>query len=107
MNQYQARSPIADIYYLAFPADSYGRKGVVCVAFLLEGAQTILATRDAYRQFASGWGNSVEFDGIGWYWLSVVVLTVPNECLCQLFYAFRIYILSRTYWAPGIIVFVS
>ena len=92
---------------MAFPADSYGRKGLVCAAFLVEGVQTIFATRDAYRQFVSGWGNPVEFDRIGWYWLSVIALTVPSELLCQLFYAYRIYVLSHIYWVPGIIVLVS
>ena len=95
------------MYYLAFPLDGWNCKTVVCLAFLLEFAQTIIATRDAFRQLASGWGSPMELDKTGLYWLSVIVMTVCSELLCQLFYAWRISVLRGGYVIPGIIVFVG
>ena len=87
-----------DMYYLAFPSDGYLRKCVVCVAYLIECAQTVLATRDAFRQFSSGWGNLLELDEIGLYWLSILLLTMLSAMLSQYFYAWRILILSHQRW---------
>ena len=94
------------MYYLAFPSDGYQRKLVVCLAFLIECAQTVLATWDTFRQYSSGWGNQVQFDSIGLYWLSILILTLLSAMLSQLFYAWRILMLSHQRWIAGIVVVV-
>ena len=95
------------MYYLAFPLDGWNCKSVVCLAFLVEFVQTIIATRDAFRQLASGWGNLIELDKTGLYWLSIIVLTLCSELLCQLFYAWRIFVLCRSWYVPGFILLVG
>lgn len=94
------------MYYLAFPSDGYLRKLVVCLAFSIECAQTVLATWDAFRQFSSGWGNLLQLDDIGLYWLSMLVLTVLSAMLSQYFYAWRILMFSRQRWVAAVVVVV-
>ena len=98
--------PYTDMYYLAFPSDGYLRKLVVCLAFSIECAQTVLATWDAFRQFSSGWGNLLQLDDIGLYWLSILVLTMLSAMLSQYFYAWRILMLSHQRWMAAIVVVV-
>ena len=81
-----------DIYYLAFPSDSFRLKGVVYLAYIIETAQVVLATNDAFRQFASGWGDFAELNNMGLEWLTIKVSTGLIAILTQTFYAWRIYI---------------
>lgn len=61
---------VTDIYYIAFPDDTWQRKSVVCTAYFLETTQVILATHDAFRVYGSGWGVVPELDKIGLLWLN-------------------------------------
>lgn len=63
-----------DVYFIAFPKDSAYLKSVVGITYILEVVQTIMATRDAFRQYATGWGNLTELNDIGWLWFTVPVL---------------------------------
>lgn len=63
-----------DIYYLAFPNDRLGQKAVVAFTYTVELLQTVLSTRDAFRNFGTGWGNMNDLDAVGWLWFSVPVL---------------------------------
>lgn len=42
--------------------------------YIIELLQTVLSTRDAFRNFGTGWGNMIELDAVGWLWFSVPVL---------------------------------
>ncbi|THH32213.1 hypothetical protein EUX98_g1998 [Antrodiella citrinella] len=95
------------LYYIAFPSDHRGLKCVVAAIFLLEVTQTVLLTHDAFRVYASGWGNAIELNSIGLYWLNIPVLSGFISALTQLFYAWRIRILSRSYYAAGAICTVA
>ncbi|THH27147.1 hypothetical protein EUX98_g7048 [Antrodiella citrinella] len=97
----------AYLYYIAFPRDHRGLKCVVAVAFLLELAQTILLTYDSFRMFAKGWGDPVELNSIGFFWLDISLLSGLISVLAQLFYAWRIHVLSRSYWAAGPISLIA
>lgn len=63
-----------DVYYLAFPNDRRWPKAIVLGVFVIEVLQTVLATRDAFRNFATGWGNIEDLEEVGWLWFSVPVL---------------------------------
>ena len=63
-----------DIYYLAFPKDRHLPKYLVAFVYVLELAQTVLSTRDSFRNFGTGWGNMEDLDTVGWLWFSVPVL---------------------------------
>ncbi|KAF8881855.1 hypothetical protein CPB85DRAFT_417358 [Mucidula mucida] len=79
----------AYIYYLAFPNDRlWPTKALTIFVFILELAQTVVNTRDAFRHFGFGWGDSLELDLI-------------------VFYAWRIWILTGRFWIPGAILLFS
>lgn len=106
-------------------------KAVVVTVALLETIQLVLATRDAFRVFGSGWGNLSQWDVIGWQWFSVPAFVVISTSqlsssarltrfaisltpftnlvgsIAQVFYAWRIYILGGKFWVPIIVVVVS
>ncbi|KAH8079087.1 hypothetical protein BXZ70DRAFT_911121 [Cristinia sonorae] len=70
------------IYYLAFPKDRTLSKSIVAFTYTIELLQTVLSTRDAFRNFGTG-------------------------CLGQMFYVWRIWILSKQYWTSIIIMVIS
>ena len=83
---------------------------------MLETVQTILLTRDGYRQLVLGWGNQVYLEELGLLWLDLPVFigiseqqnstsnhrncwcktVISGSCSIQCFYAWRLYILSRS-----------
>ncbi|KAJ8487632.1 hypothetical protein ONZ45_g14255 [Pleurotus djamor] len=74
------------IYYLAFPHDRWLPKAIVGSAFIIELLQTVLATRDAFRNFGSGWGDMNALEEVGWLWFSVPVLGSIIACMEQIFF---------------------
>ncbi|KAI0077527.1 hypothetical protein K474DRAFT_1707275 [Panus rudis PR-1116 ss-1] len=95
------------IYYLAFPNDRPIPKTLVAFTYTIEVLQTVLSTRDAFRNFGTGWGNMIELDAVGWLWFSVPVLGSIISCTGQLFYAWRIWILSESYWISIVVILLS
>lgn len=51
--------------------------------YMIETLQTVLATRDAFRNFGTGWGNMLELDAVGWLWFSVPILGSISERSCS------------------------
>ncbi|TFK33943.1 hypothetical protein BDQ12DRAFT_765588 [Crucibulum laeve] len=80
---------VADLYYLAFPNDKTLTKSVVYSVYCLEVFQSIVIARDSFVTFASGFGDPG---------------AVTVACIVQLFYAFRIRVLSTSKVLPLIIV---
>ncbi|TCD59918.1 hypothetical protein EIP91_011194 [Steccherinum ochraceum] len=97
----------ANLYYIAFPRDGYRYKTTVGVAYVLEIAQVVVATCDAFRMYASAWGDVLRADKIGLYWLSLPLLTAMISAICQFFYAWRIYALGRDYRVAASVYFLS
>lgn len=77
-----------DVYYLAFPKDKPLPKAIVATCFVLEILQTTLSTRDAFRNFGTGWGNMIDLDAVGWLWFSVPVLGSVSTYFFAPFLAF-------------------
>ncbi|KAF9012817.1 hypothetical protein BDZ89DRAFT_477401 [Hymenopellis radicata] len=48
-----------------------------------------------------------DLDFLGTYWLGAPVMTAIISCIVQFFYAWRIWVLTKKYWIPGIIMLVS
>lgn len=63
-----------DMYYIAFPKDKALPKAIVSTTYILEILQVVLSTRDAFRNFGTGWGDMPDLDAVGWLWFSVPVL---------------------------------
>ena len=68
------------------------------LAYIIETAQVVLATNDAFRQFASGWGDFSELNNMGLEWLTIKISTGLIAILTQTFYAWRIYVLGGNIW---------
>ncbi|KAH8077727.1 hypothetical protein BXZ70DRAFT_693926 [Cristinia sonorae] len=94
-------------YYLAFPDDLKAQQLIVVAVLALEVLQSVLTTRDGFRQFASGWGDFDEFVKIGWLWFSIPIFAASLCLVVQLFYAWRIHILGKMCWLPALIVTLS
>ncbi|KAF7351513.1 hypothetical protein MSAN_01583700 [Mycena sanguinolenta] len=95
------------IYYLAFPKDPVSSKVLVASVALLEILTTIIGARDAVRIFGISWGNPQILDDVGWSWLSTPVVGSIIGALGQIFFAWRIHVISRGFWIPALIVAVS
>ncbi|KAI0079786.1 hypothetical protein K474DRAFT_1673070 [Panus rudis PR-1116 ss-1] len=95
-------------YYLAFPSDRQRQHSLVLCIFALEAIQTLLGTSDGFRILATGWGNVVELDKVGALWFSYPLLNTIVSFIVQLFYAWRIYVLSiNNMWLPIIVATLS
>ncbi|KAF9551720.1 hypothetical protein CPC08DRAFT_768677 [Agrocybe pediades] len=95
------------MYYLAFPRDPLRNKILVYGVLALEFAQTCLLCHSAFHTFATGYGNMYALDEIGLIWLSVPIMSGIVAFIAQVFYAYRIWILSQSWISPSIITFVS
>jgi hypothetical protein len=114
----------SDIYYLAFPNDPLQIKLLVYAVYAAEMGQAIMLARMAYVQFAAGFGNFDALDSIPVIlWFGVPILSsigMPlvdhwHACLqvyllvaavVQIFYAYRIKLLAKSYLIPSAVVFV-
>lgn len=96
--------------------------------YVAELLQVVLATRDAFRTFGPGWGDIEILDQVGWVWFSIPVMSSISKThflsgyftvligyvfvltvsfTVQMFFAWRIRILSRKNWIPLAILIVS
>lgn len=55
-------------------------KIIVTTVYVLELAQTVLSTRDSFRNFGTGWGDMNDLNTVGWLWFSVPVLGSISKC---------------------------
>ncbi|TCD63023.1 hypothetical protein EIP91_006086 [Steccherinum ochraceum] len=84
------------LYYIAFPKDRITLKIFTFVAFVVELAQIVIASYDAYRMLANGWGNQAALDDVGLYWVGLPLMTAISGLVWQMFYTWRIHILSES-----------
>ncbi|KAK0215800.1 hypothetical protein IW262DRAFT_1402347 [Armillaria fumosa] len=98
----------AYIYYIAFPTDRFfPTKALALTIYLFEVAQTCIATSDAFRNFGTGWGDLIQLDALGTYWINGPLMTSLVSATGQFFYAWRIWILTKEFWVPSVIVLLS
>ncbi|KAF8191554.1 hypothetical protein K438DRAFT_895548 [Mycena galopus ATCC 62051] len=95
------------LYLKAFPKDGLRFKLLIVFVFVAEILQTISDTRNTIMVFGSGWGNENLLDEVGWSWFSVPVIGATIACAGQLFFAWRIYIISRSLIVPVVIVIIT
>ncbi|KAK7035858.1 hypothetical protein R3P38DRAFT_3263339 [Favolaschia claudopus] len=94
-------------YFLAFPKDQLRFKLLVGFIFVVEALQTLSDTRDTVRTFGSHWGDFGSLDGVGWSWFSVPVVGSIVACVGQIFFAWRIWVISRSFVMPVVIAIVT
>ncbi|KAF8062235.1 hypothetical protein FPV67DRAFT_1367335, partial [Lyophyllum atratum] len=83
-------------YYIAFPKDRLYCKCLVYGTYILETLQTVVITHDAFGSFGFGFGSYAALDNIQFTCLSIPILSGIVGCVVQVFYAYRINILSKT-----------
>ncbi|KAJ6530214.1 hypothetical protein B0H19DRAFT_1192500 [Mycena capillaripes] len=95
------------LYYEAFPKDRLANKCLVYGIYLVEFVQTMLVTHDAFQTFGYGFGNVKAITQMGFNWLTVPVMSALVSFVGQSFYAHRLFILSKSYVFPLLIVALS
>jgi len=104
---YGSLSVQAYLYYLAFPKDTRVAKILVALLYAVETTQTILIIHDAFATYAKGFLNLEALNNVELNWLSVPVMSGIVSCSVQLFFAYRIWVLSRSVVVVAIIVIIS
>ncbi|PBK98064.1 hypothetical protein ARMGADRAFT_1161623, partial [Armillaria gallica] len=95
------------LYYLAFPKDRNFTKCLVYGIYIVEFVQTILFTHDAFAIFGYGFGDIKALTRMYFNWLTVPIVTTAAASAGQGFYAYRIFILSRSRIVPILVICVS
>ncbi|KAK0196105.1 hypothetical protein F5146DRAFT_317844 [Armillaria mellea] len=88
------------LYYLAFPNDRQFIKYLVYGIYIVEFVQTIFLSHDAFAIFGYGFGNLDALTDIHFYWLIGPIMSAITACVGHAFYAYRIFILSRSRIVP-------
>ncbi|KAF7355675.1 hypothetical protein MSAN_01485300 [Mycena sanguinolenta] len=95
------------LYFEAFPNDRNSTKCLVYAVYCLELVQTILVSHDAFLDFGYGFGNLAALTAMDYNWLNVPVMTSIVAFIGQSFYAYRIYLLSKSWILPSLIMATS
>ncbi|KAJ6538133.1 hypothetical protein B0H19DRAFT_1270496 [Mycena capillaripes] len=94
------------LYYQAFPNDRLFTKCLVYTVYMLELGQTIIMAHDAFAIFVYGFGDLTELMGVHWEWF-VPILSGIVAFIGQSFYAYRVYVLSKSRPIPILIALIS
>ncbi|TFK32067.1 hypothetical protein BDQ12DRAFT_693076 [Crucibulum laeve] len=95
------------LYYLSFPRDRLHTKSLVYFVFLLETVQSILVAHDAFEAFAIGFGDVDALTTTHYAWLTMPIMGGIVACIVQIFYAYRIHVLSKSKIIPTIVIFLA
>ncbi|KAK0468796.1 hypothetical protein IW261DRAFT_1372813, partial [Armillaria novae-zelandiae] len=95
------------LYYLAFPNDKQFTKYLVYGIYIVEFVQTILFTYDAFAMFGYGFGDIEALTAMDFNWLTVPIMNAIVAFVGQVFYTYRIFILSKSPIVPLFIICVS
>ncbi|KAJ8091613.1 hypothetical protein PM082_020843 [Marasmius tenuissimus] len=85
-----------DLYYNAFPNDALKFQLLVYGIYIVELAQTILVTHDVFEIFAYGYGSMKALNEIHLLWFHACILPGLVAFTVQVFFAYRIFLLSRS-----------
>ncbi|KAK0196087.1 hypothetical protein F5146DRAFT_1176184 [Armillaria mellea] len=95
------------LYYLAFPKDRRYTKYLVYVVYIVEFVQTTFVTYDAFASFGYGFGNIEALTAMNFNWLVIPIMSAITACFGQVFYAYRIFMLSKSRIIPIFVTCVS
>ncbi|KAJ7728902.1 hypothetical protein B0H16DRAFT_1587920 [Mycena metata] len=94
----------AYIYYAAFPKDRPINKFLVTLVTVLEVLQTAGDSRNTIVSFGSGWGNFDSLDEVHFAGFSVPIIGSTIAFIAQLFFAWRIFIISGGSWYMPLLI---
>ncbi|KAI0253262.1 hypothetical protein BJV78DRAFT_1281075 [Lactifluus subvellereus] len=95
------------VYYLSFPRDSWQTKSTVYGLYLLEIAQTVVATNVAWSTLCAGWGNPRVLVHTSWGFAMIPVVNGAIAGWVQLFFALRIWVLGKNPFWKAVTVAIS
>ncbi|KAK0493076.1 hypothetical protein EDD18DRAFT_1464990 [Armillaria luteobubalina] len=95
------------LYYLAFPNDRKFTKCLVYGVYVIEFVQTMIFTHDAFATFGYGFGDIEALTGMYFNWFTVPIMSAVSAFIGQAFYAYRIFILSKSLIVPIFVICVS
>jgi len=94
------------LYYQAFPKDRLLTKSLVYAVYSIQLVQVILATISAFKMFGSHYGDISALTAVGFGWYTACAMAL-DSLIVQSFYAFRIYMLSKSKIIPALIAIAS
>ncbi|KAJ6537420.1 hypothetical protein DFH09DRAFT_1369158 [Mycena vulgaris] len=95
------------LYYEAFPKDRLATKCLVYTVYVFALVQTIIITHDTFGTFGYGFGDLSALMAPHLEWLTVPIMGGLVALIGQSFYAYRVYVLSRHWSIPVLIVVIS
>ncbi|KAK0223766.1 hypothetical protein IW262DRAFT_1458798 [Armillaria fumosa] len=95
------------LYYLAFPNDRRFIKYLVYGIYVIEIVQTMLVAHDMFAMFGYGFGDIDALTRTNFNWLTVPTMSAVAACVGQVFYAYRIFIVSKSRIVPIFVICVS
>ncbi|KAK0483077.1 hypothetical protein EDD18DRAFT_1362040 [Armillaria luteobubalina] len=95
------------LYYLAFPKDRRFVKILVYGIYIVEFVQTILVAHDAFAVFGYGFGDLEAPNEIHYSWFIVPIIDAVAAAVGQGFYAYRIFVLSRSRIVSAFVICIS
>lgn len=84
-------------YHQAGFRDSRLIKFIVYGVFVVETLQLIMATHDSFHTLALGWGSFSDLLEVWFTWFDLPFLTGLTSATIQCFYAWRLFVLSKSY----------
>ena len=98
----------SEIYLLVLTQDIIQwMKCLVYGLYILEMAQTALATHDAFQWFAYGFGNMITLAMPSTSSIDAPIMDGVLALIVQLFFCWRIYVLSKSWFFSGAISLVA
>ncbi|OSD00958.1 hypothetical protein PYCCODRAFT_1468921 [Trametes coccinea BRFM310] len=82
------------LYHLAFPKDSAIVKTLVYSVYMIETTQTIIIAHDAFNAYAKGYGDLNALGSAQLEWLAVPIFSGIVSATVQIYYAYRVSLLS-------------
>ncbi|KAK1219241.1 hypothetical protein PQX77_018048 [Marasmius sp. AFHP31] len=95
------------MYYMCFPKDKPWLQSLVYSVVTLDTLQTALITYDAYVTFGSGYGNLNRLNEVKLLWIDMCFVDGIVAWLVEGFYAYRIWILSKSKPLVGTIIVLA
>ncbi|KAK0222628.1 hypothetical protein EDD85DRAFT_779311, partial [Armillaria nabsnona] len=92
------------LYYLAFPNDTKFTKYLVYGIYIVEFVQTMFVTHDVFAVYGYHFGDVEVLTEIHFNWLTVPVISGAIAGVGQVFYAYRIFILSKSQIVPILVI---
>ncbi|KAJ7654751.1 hypothetical protein B0H17DRAFT_1186154 [Mycena rosella] len=82
------------IFHVSFPKERAWLKALVYTIFVLDVAQTAIASHFAYALLVNGWGDPTALTHLPWSSAAVPIFTGLISAAVQIFFAWRIYALK-------------